>query len=86
MNLLSNLKVRLKDNSMPNNNTSKILNLEKQIKPKLFDTDMGLVREYLTLLKEDRYNKFINATDEFTLSLLVGELKTYEKLLNIFTI
>ena len=55
--------------------------LLKELKKYVHNTDIKVVREYIEALAEERYRTLLKSTNEQEMSLLVGELKAYEKLL-----
>lgn len=64
------------------NTSSKRLALSKQLKARANSFDLQLVRDYIESLKEERYTALIKQTEDVEMSLLVGELRAYQKLLN----
>ena len=63
-------------------NSSRRLALAKQLRSKVDSFDLKLVIEYIELLQAERFGSLIKSTDETEMSLLVGELRAYEKLLD----
>lgn len=61
--------------------SSKRLTLAKQLKSKVNSFDIQLVRDYIESLKEEKYTALIKQAEEVEMSLLVGELRAYQKLL-----
>lgn len=61
---------------------SKRLALAKQLKQRTDSFDIKLVRDYIESLKEEKYTALIKQTEDVEMSLLVGELRAYQKLLN----
>lgn len=61
---------------------SKRLALAKQLKSRTDSFDIKLVRDYIESLKEEKYTALIKQTEDVEMSLLVGELRAYQKLLN----
>lgn len=66
-------------------NTGRRFAIEKTFKT-LLPTQVVLdFVEYLALRKEDCYRKLLQTVDQTETSLLVGELKAYQKLLDLFS-
>ena len=57
------------------------LALAKELKKRVHNADIMLVKDYLMSLVEERYRTLLKSVDGQEMSLLVGELKAYEKLL-----
>lgn len=65
--------------------STKRLTLAKQLKSRVNNFDIQLVRDYIESLKEEKYTALIKQTEETEMSLLVGELRAYQKLLSTLT-
>lgn len=62
------------------------LALAKELKKRVHNGDINLFREYIESLVEERYRTLLKSTDKQEMSLLVGELKAYEKLLSSISV
>ena len=62
------------------------LALAKELKKRVHNGDINLFREYIESLVEERYRTLLKSTNEQEMSLLVGELRAYEKLLNSISV
>ena len=65
---------------------AKRLALEKELKKRITNFDIRLVSDYIESLEEERYKTLLKSTNEYEMSLLLGELKAYRKLLNSLSI
>ena len=65
---------------------AKRLALEKELKKRITNFDIRLVSDYIESLEEERYKTLLKLTNEYEMSLLLGELKAYRKLLNSLSI
>ena len=65
---------------------AKRLALEKELKKRITNFDIRLVSDYIDSLEEERYKTLLKSTNEYEMSLLLGELKAYLKLLNSLSI
>ena len=65
---------------------AKRLALEKELKKRITNFDIRLVSDYIESLEEERYKTLLKSTNEYEMSLLLGELKAYRKLLNSISI
>lgn len=65
---------------------AKRLALEKELKKRITNFDIRLVADYIESLEEERYKTLLKSTNEYEMSLLLGELKAYRKLLNSLSI
>ena len=57
------------------------LALARELKKRVHNGDIKLVREYIESLVEDRYRTLLKSTNDQEMSLFIGELRAYEKLL-----
>ena len=62
------------------------LALAKELKKRVHNGDINLFREYIESLVEERYGTLLKSTDKQEMSLLVGELRAYEKLLSSISV
>lgn len=62
------------------------LALAKELKKRVHNGDIKLFREYIESLVEERYRTLLKSTDKQEMSLLVGELRAYEKLLSSISV
>lgn len=62
------------------------LALAKELKKRVHNVDINLFREYIESLVEERYRTLLKSTDKQEMSLLVGELRAYEKLLSSISV
>lgn len=62
------------------------LALAKELKKRVHNGDINLFREYIESLVEERYRTLLKSTDKQEMSLLVGELRAYEKLLSSISV
>lgn len=60
--------------------------LLKELKKYVHNADIKVVREYIEALAEERYRTLLKSTNEQEMSLLVGELKAYDKLLTSLSV
>ena len=65
---------------------AKRLALEKELKKRITNFDIRLVSDYIESLEEERYKTLLKSTNEYEMSLLLGELKAYRKLLTSLSI
>lgn len=65
---------------------AKRLALEKELKKRINNFDIRLMSDYIESLEEERYKTLLKSTNEYEMSLLLGELKAYRKLLNSLSI
>ena len=65
---------------------AKRLALEKELKKRITNFDIRLVSDYIESLEEERYKTLLKSANEYEMSLLLGELKAYRKLLNSLSI
>lgn len=65
---------------------AKRLALEKELKKRITNFDIRLVSDYIESLEEERYKTLLKSTNEYEMSLLLGELKAYRKLLNSLSV
>lgn len=65
---------------------AKRLALEKELKKRITNFDIRLVADYIESLEEERYKTLLKSTNEYEMSLLLGELKAYRKLLNSLSV
>ena len=65
---------------------AKRLAFEKELKKRITNFDIRLVSDYIESLEEERYKTLLKSTNEYEMSLLLGELKAYRKLLNSLSI
>lgn len=57
------------------------LALARELKKRVHNGDIKLVREYIESLVEERYRTLLKSTNDQEMSLLIGELRAFEKLL-----
>lgn len=62
------------------------LALAKELNKRVHNGDINLFREYIESLVEERYRTLLKSTDKQEMSLLVGELRAYEKLLSSISV
>ncbi len=62
------------------------LALARELKKRVHNGDINLIREYIESLVDERYRTLLKSTNEQEMSLLVGELRAYEKLLNSISV
>ena len=62
------------------------LALAKELTKRVHNGDINLFREYIESLVEERYRTLLKSTDKQEMSLLVGELRAYEKLLSSISV
>lgn len=65
---------------------AKRLALEKEIKKRINNFDIRLMYDYIESLEAERYKLLLQSTNEYEMSLLLGELKSYRKLLNSLSV